>query len=123
MEKHIILTGKVQQHRGRGKKLGFPTLNFPVASSLPEGIYCSQIILNQKSYNALTFIGVAKTYNETVFQAETYILNFDQDVYGENVQVVLLKKIRDNQKFDSEEALIKQMEEDRKIAEAYFKRL
>src|SRR5690349_16932514 len=121
MEKQIILTGRVQQHRGRGKKLGFPTLNFPVASSLPEGIYCSQITLNDKTYNALTFLGTAKTYNETIFQAETYILNFDQNVYGENVKVVLLQKIRDNKKFDSEEKLIQQMEEDKKFAEDFFK--
>ena len=69
----------------------------------------------------MTFIGAAQTFNETTYQAETYVLDFDQDVYGESVTVSLLKKMRDNQKFDSEEALIKQMEDDEREARAFFK--
>lgn len=116
----MTIEGIVQKGQQRGKRLGFPTINFSLATSFPEGIYVSKITLQGTDYNALTFIGVAKTYNETTFQAETYVFDFDQDVYGEKVEVSLLKKLRENKKFDSEEALIKQMEEDKKQAIAFF---
>jgi riboflavin kinase/FMN adenylyltransferase len=117
----MTIEGIVQKGQQRGKRLGFPTINFPMQSPLPEGIYVSHILIDEKQYNALTFIGTAKTYDETVFQAETYVFDFEQDVYGKKVSVSLLKKLRDNQKFVSEEALIKQMEEDKKQAVDYFK--
>src|SRR5258706_15143135 len=103
----MIISGKVQQGQSRGKRLGFPTVNFPVKKTVDEGIYVSKITIRGEVYKALTFIGTAKTFAETDFQAETYILDFDEDVYDENVTIELLKKIRDNMKFDSEEALIK----------------
>ncbi len=115
-----ILTGIVTTGNKRGKKLGFPTLNVALQTQLPEGIYISQTVIQQKQYNSLTFIGAAKTFNETLYQSETYVLNFDQNVYGEEITITLLKKIRDNQKFTTEQVLIEQMEEDKKKAEAYF---
>lgn len=115
------LTGIVQQGQNRGKKLGFPTINFSLSENVEEGIYVSHIMIGEKEYNALTFIGAAKTFDETIYQAETYVFDFHEDVYGQKVTVTLLKKIRDNQKFVSEEALIKQMEEDKKEAEEYFR--
>lgn len=118
-----ILQGIVQKGHSRGKKLGFPTMNFPLEEHIEEGVYISIIVIAGRNYNALTFIGSAKTFDETVPQAETYVLNFDQDVYGENVSVKLLKKLRGNQKFESKEALIRQMEKDKKEAEKYFSNL
>ncbi len=115
------ISGVVKKGQSRGKKLGFPTINFLLTEKLPEGIYISQAIIGGKKYNSLTFIGTAKTFDETLFQAETYIFDFNQDVYGQKVDVLLLKKIRDNQKFESEEKLIAQMEEDKKTAEEFFK--
>jgi len=121
MEALYTLVGDVQQGQKRGKRLGFPTINTPLSQQLPEGIYISKITIRGNTYNGLTFIGEAKTFDETSYQAETYVFNFDQDVYGDSVTVLLLKKIRDNQKFESEEKLIKQMEEDKKQALAFFK--
>lgn len=116
----VIITGIVQKGHKRGKQMGFPTMNFPVTEQLEEGIYVSHLTISGKTYNALTFIGAAKTFGETTVQAETYVFGFHQDVYGENVVVALLKKLRDNQKFESEEALIKQMHEDKREAEKFF---
>lgn len=121
MENLIILEGIVQKGKNRGRKFGFPTINFPINPTIHEGIYLSLIEIKGNSFNALTFIGSAKTFDENVYQAETYVLDFAEDVYGQLVKVTLIKKLRDNQKFDSEEALIKQMEEDKKQAEEYFK--
>lgn len=116
----FILEGTVGDGKKRGKRIGFPTINFPADPNLPEGIFVSQSIIGDKIYNSLTFIGTAKTYNETTFQAETYLLAFDKDVYGEKVIVQVIKKLRDNKKFASEEALVKQMEIDKEQAEAFF---
>lgn len=122
MEQVKTIQGIVQRGHQRGKKFGFPTMNFPITEQLPEGIYLSYITVEGEKYNALTFIGIAKTFDETTYQAETYVFDFNQDVYGKTVSVELLKKLRDNQKFDSEEELIKQMEKDKKQAEEFFKK-
>ena len=123
MEKLMILQGIVQKGMSRGKKLGFPTINFLLSHRIEDGIYVSQIVINNKQYNSLTFIGAAKTFDETKIQAETYVFDFDHDVYGEHVKVALIKKIRGNQRFDSEQELIAQMEDDKKRAEEFFKHL
>lgn len=114
------INGIVQKGRDRGKKLGFPTINFQLLEIIPDGIYISRIVIRNKTYNALTFIGAAKTFGEIEQKAETYVLDFDEDVYGEEVEVSLLKKIRENQRFGSEKDLIEQMKKDKKEAEEYF---
>ena len=115
--------GKVQTHNKRGKKLGFPTANIALHQDIPEGIYISKTKVNRQIYGSVTFIGIAKTFNEKKFHAETYILDFNQDVYGEWISVELIKKIRGNIKFNSAEELVKQMKEDEKSARNFFLKL
>lgn len=122
MKALFTLTAIVQHGNNRGKRLGFPTINAPVETSAPEGIYLSYTLVAGKRYNSLTFIGAAKTYNQTDYLSETYLLDFSEDIYGQTVQVEVLKKIRDNRKFETEEALVKQMEEDRRQAIIFFKK-
>src|SRR3989338_1480869 len=98
--------GKVRIDNKRGNKLGFPTANLNLTKNIPEGIYISKVKIQAKKYPALTFIGKAKTFNEQKFQAETYILDFNQNIYGKWISVELLKKIRANKKFNSREELI-----------------
>lgn len=113
--------GKVRTHNRRGKKLGFPTANINLSRKIPEGIYVSKTKVGGKIYKLLTFIGTAKTFNETRFHAETYILDFSQNIYGKWISVDIVKKLRDNKKFSSAEKLVKQMKQDEKIAREYFK--
>ena len=115
--------GKVRKHNQRGRKLGFPTANINLIKNIPEGIYISKTRLGNLLYPALTFIGSAKTFNEKRFHAETYILDFNQDIYGKWISVELLKKIRGNKKFNSARSLIKQMKKDEKKARDYFKKI
>ncbi len=75
---------------------------------------------NDKTYNALTFIGAAKTFGETKTQAESYLLDFSGNLYGKYITVQLLKKLRDNKKFTSAEDLKKQMNEDLLNARKFF---
>lgn len=120
MKPSFQITGIVKEGKKRGKRIGFPTINIPLIDKIPEGIYISQTEITGKKYNSLTFVGAAKTYNETNIQSETYILQYDTNLYGQYVTVNLLKKIRDNQTFASEEELIKQMERDKIQAINFF---
>lgn len=115
--------GKVRRHNQRGKKLGFPTANVNLNKIIPEGIYISKAKVNNLVYPALTFIGTVKTFGETKFHSETYILDFNQNIYGKWISVELVKKIRDNKKFSSRKRLIKQMKKDEQAAIKYFKNL
>lgn len=121
--------GKVRTHNKRGKTLGFPTANINLykqslrskdLKKIPEGIYISKTKIQKKVYPSLTFIGAAKTFGEQRYHAETYILDFNKNIYGQWVSVNLFKKIRDNQKFKSANNLIKQMKKDEKAAREYF---
>ncbi len=112
--------GKVRTHSKRGKKLGFPTANINLRKNIPEGVYISRTRMQDKQYSSLTFIGIAKTFGEKKFHAETYILDFNQNIYGEWISVKLLKKIRGNKKFSSAEELIDQMKQDEQEARKYF---
>lgn len=112
--------GKVRKHNQRGNRLGFPTANVSLHTSIPEGIYVSKTKIEKDWHKSVTFIGAAKTFNEKSFHSETYILDFEKNIYGKWISVELLKKIRGNQKFKSAKELVWQMEKDEKEARKYF---
>lgn len=101
--------------------MGFPTANTRIHKSIPGGIYVSQIKISKNVYKGLTFIGSAKTFGEKKVYAESYIFNFQKNIYKSIIAVTLLKKLRNNKKFDSMEELVLQMEEDKKMGEEFFK--
>lgn len=112
--------GKVKTHNKRGKSLGFPTANVSLHKNVPEGIYISKTKTRGRIYKSLTFIGIAKTFNEKKFHAETYILDFNKNIYEKWISVILIKKIRGNKKFNSAEELIDQMKQDESDTRKYF---
>lgn len=115
-------SGIVEKGKNRGKKMGFPTANISLDQRVDEGIYVSLASVNNLKLPSLTFIGAAVTFGEEKALVETYILDFSEDLYGQEIEIELLEKIRDNKKFDSIDELIKQMEEDKKNAIDYFKK-
>lgn len=115
--------GKVRKYNQRGRKLGFPTANINLTKKIPEGIYISKTKVNGKIHGSVTFIGAAKTFNEKKFHAETYILDFNQNIYGKWISIELIKKIRDNKKFNSAQVLIEQMKKDEKETRKYFQQV
>jgi riboflavin kinase/FMN adenylyltransferase len=112
--------GKIRKHNQRGRKLGFPTANMNLSKNIPEGIYISKTRLKGKKFPSLTFIGKTKTFNEKKFHSETYILDFNKNIYHKWISVELLKKIRNNKKFSSAKELISQMKKDESVARKYF---
>ena len=118
--KQIVLWGKVKRGSKRGKLLGFPTANFSLHKNISQGIYVSQTKFLGKVYQSVTFIGNAKTFGEKDIKAETYILNFNKNLYGKFITVKLLKKLRGNKKFKSEKDLIRQIKKDIESTMKYF---
>lgn len=116
----LKIWGKVRKANLRGKRLGFPTANINLTKKYPSGIYVSKTKIDDVYYLSLTFIGVAKTFGEKKFQAETYILDFSRNLYGKWISVELLKKIRGNKKFKSAKELVEQMKKDEKRARDFF---
>ena len=115
-----LISGKVIQGKKRGKELGYPTANIILQEEIPQGIYISETLFDSKNYPSVTFIGNAVTFGEEEVFAETYILNFNQDIYNMEITVQLIKKIRENEKFDSVEELVKQIKEDVRLTQEYF---
>ena len=113
--------GKVIQGKKRGRKLGFPTVNVRLHKALAEGIFVSETKVDDKWYKSVSFVGAAKTFDETEIFGETYIFDFKRDIYGKWVSVRLLAKIRDNQNFKTEAELIERVEKDKKEALLFFK--
>ncbi len=116
----LSFSGVVIKGKRRGRTLNFPTANVALPFYIDEGIYISSTKISDMVHHSLTFIGAAKTFDEVNVLAETYLFDFNNDIYGEIVSISLIEKIRENQKFTSQEDLLAAMESDKKVAEKYF---
>jgi len=111
----FYLQGKVIQGFGRGKNLGYPTANVQLSPDklIPlQGVYATSTTFNGASYPSLTFIGKKPTFNDDSLSVETHIKNYSDNLYGDTLHITFNQFIRANQKFDSSQALIKQIEKD-----------
>ena len=100
---------------GRGRKLGFPTLNQFFSPDLIRpcaGVYASKVALNDVWYPAVTNIGVRPTVGGSGFHSETHVLGFSGDLYGKQVEVMPLHYLRKEIKFADLSALRAAMEND-----------
>lgn len=114
------LSGKVAASTGRGKKLGYPTANIPPDENIEDGLYVGFASFDDRKLPALIFIGPAIVFGETERKAEIYLLDFQGDLYGKDIHVDVLEKMRDNMMFDSSEELIAQMKKDEEKAKEFF---
>jgi len=108
-----------------GRTIGFPTINIPVDKSkaLPlKGVYYSTTTIEGITYNSITNIGVKPTIENNIAPLlETYIYDFDKDVYGKEAEVGLLHFVRAEQKFSGLDELKKVLAEDIEYGLKYFK--
>jgi riboflavin kinase/FMN adenylyltransferase len=88
-----------------------------------KGVYIVQSILNKKTVNGIMNIGVNPTVGGETISVEVYFLDFNADLYNQEIQVSLLDYLRPEQKFDSVSLLKEQLEKDRNTAIAFFKTL
>lgn len=109
----------------RGRLLGFPTINqfFPEDFVRPlSGVYASKVNINGKWYPAVTNIGIRPTIGTDSFRSETCILGFSGDLYGQFIEVFLLKHTRPEQKFEDLDELSARIKKDAETAEEVFNR-
>lgn len=99
----------------RGRTIGFPTINQRYPENLVAlkfGVYKSKVYFGGEEYDGITNIGKRPTYPSDYIIAETFIKDFDGDLYGENVTVCPIRFLREEVKFDSLDKLKKQIELD-----------
>jgi riboflavin kinase/FMN adenylyltransferase len=106
--------GRVGKGAGRGKGLGFPTLNLPLApgQDVRHGIYAMRVDQGGRRYHAAGYVGTRPTFGDSAPVLEAYLLDFAGDLYGEEVEVEFIAFLRNDMTFASPEALAAQMRED-----------
>lgn len=116
-------TGEVVHGKHVGRLLGFPTANLQIDETMnliKSGVYISKVKIGKVYYEALTNIGFNPTFDQKELNVESYILNFNEDLYGRKIKVEFVKRLRDELRFDSKDALVKRMHRDVEEAIAYF---
>lgn len=120
------IRGKVVHGRHRGRLLNFPTANLELSFPyvIPtDGVYLTRLNVRNKNHYALTNIGSNPTFETSEEKKiETYIYDFKQSIYGENISIEFIEFLRPDFKFNSAEELIKQMEMDKKEGLNYIEK-
>ena len=102
----FCLTGKVIKGKQNGRKIGFPTANIHIENKwklIPnDGVYAVIVEYKSEKFPAMMNIGCNPTYNAKQKTLEVHILDFEKDIYGDELRVEFVKKIREEKKFNSE---------------------
>ena len=110
------LNGKVIKGNGVGRTIKYPTANIEIKEIYklipPKGVYLVKIYLGKNEFSGMMNIGNRPTINGLNQTIEVYIFDFDKDIYGKNLKVCFLKKIRKEKKFDSLPSLKSQLKKD-----------
>lgn len=107
--------GTVESGFGRGKEMGFPTANVAIADTqlLPAtGIYAGFLTLDVEQLPAAVSVGTNPTFGGDQVVVEAYVLDFDGDLRGRDVSLHLVERVRAERRFDSVDALVKEMHQD-----------
>ena len=114
--RYFNLTGKVIKGDGLGKKIMYPTANIFIKEKykiIPkDGVYLIKTFIKNKLYNGMMNIGHRPTIGANEKSLEVHLFNFNKDIYGEQISVDIISKIRDEKKFSSIEALKDQLVKD-----------
>lgn len=110
------IPGRVVQGDQRGRKMGYPTANLEVWEELihpARGVYAGRAFIDEKSYQAAINIGLRPTLtSDTETVIEAHLLDFDGDLYGQELCLDLVTRLRDEEKFDNLDQLLAQLEQD-----------
>lgn len=110
------ISGKVIKGRQLGGKIGFPTANIAYPAELidlPFGVYAVNVYCDNRIYKGITNFGLCPTVSDSgKCSLETHLLDFDENIYNEEIKVEFLKMVRSEKKFDSVDELRLQIEND-----------
>lgn len=110
----FCIFGTVIKGRGIGRGLGFPTANVEPENELipAPGVYAARTRIDDAEIASAVFIGKRETFHDDDPVIESYLLDFDGNLYGQKIEVCLIQKIRDVGPFPSQKELIEQIEKD-----------
>jgi len=120
------LHGHVISGVGRGINLGFPTANLEInpKQALPmDGIYATCAYIDNKVYHSMTNIGKRPTFGDNERTVEVYVLDYQGNLYGHELKIDVMERLRDEKHFDTTEELKKQITEDVKQGRAILSSL
>ncbi|MCK0470798.1 riboflavin biosynthesis protein RibF [Halalkalibacter sp. APA_J-10(15)] len=125
LSRAYVIKGTVSDGEKRGRQIGFPTANIAIREpyTIPKvGVYAVEFIVDQKKHEGVCNIGYKPTFHAEREKPsiEVHIFNFDQSIYGKEVEVRWLKRIRDEQKFSNVNELVSQITKDKQTAKAFF---
>ncbi len=109
-------TGIVQKGGRTAGELGFPTANIPLTDEKVSGVYAATVKIGDEEYESVVFADNVKKV------LEAHVLDFEADLYGWNISVELLEKIRDRRKFVNDTVTKEWLEKDTKAVRAYFEK-
>jgi riboflavin kinase/FMN adenylyltransferase len=120
------IDGVVVEGKRRGRDLGFPTANLKTENELipPHGVYATTVTIDGIVHPSITNIGVRPTFGDSpATTIEAYVMGYSGDLYGQQIRLGFVQRLRDERKFDDVDALKTQMEADRRRAERLFAQL
>lgn len=124
---HYFIKSEILHGKKLGRRIGMPTINMilPEHKLLPpNGVYVTEVLVEGKTYMGVTNVGCKPTVSEErIVGVETYIDNFNQDLYGEKIVVSFLEFIRPEMKFASIEELKAQMASDIQVARKCYENI
>ena len=115
LDRPFALQGRVIRGNARGRTLGFPTANLDIPRDrmIPgNGIYATWAHVGEKRYMAATNVGTRPTFDEKERIVEAFILDYSGDLYDSEITVEFVKRLRDELRFETVEALVAQMRQD-----------
>lgn len=123
----FFLTGEVVKGKQLGRTIGFPTANIQIKEDyklIPKnGVYAVKTFIGQKEVFGMMNIGFNPTVNGQKQTIEVNLFDFDADIYGEKLEISLLKYLREEQKFGSVDLLKEQLNQDKKTALEFVSQL
>lgn len=121
---NYLLSGIIIQGKQLGRTIGFPTANLKIEEEyklIPKnGVYIVKSTINQKTVFGIMNIGINPTVNGEKLSIEVHFIDFDGDLYNSKIEISVLERIREEQKFDSIELLKQQIQKDKDLAISYI---
>jgi riboflavin kinase/FMN adenylyltransferase len=120
------IEGTVVEGKRRGREIGFPTANIQTPNELlpPHGVYATTLTIDGVVHPSVTNIGVRPTFGDSMeTTVEAHVLAYSGDLYGREVRLGFVQRLRDERRFEDVDALRAQIEADRRRAERLFAQL
>jgi len=123
----VSILGTVTEGAKRGRILGFRTANLDLHHEAvpPSGVYIVKVKLENEEYRGILNIGFQPTFKKKKVRGErtteVHIFNFNKSIYGKDIEVIFLKRIRSERRFKNKECLLLRIKKDVEIAKRYFR--